>query len=87
MFQSCGARRRRNTIGESKAEKTFTTANVIRILPTSSATSLLGKLRAHSDEQTFFAKFLQAFVSVCAIFQNEYHSLTFKLSVDIEKPL
>ena len=28
-----------------------------------------------SEEQTFFAKFLHAFVSLCAIIQNKWHNL------------
>ena len=46
IFQNC-SRRRRSVIGEVKPEdieKTFVTANVMHILPTSSAGSLLGRL-------------------------------------------
>ena len=45
-FQSCGARKRSviGAIATKDAEKTFTTANVMHILPASSTGSLLGKL-------------------------------------------
>ena len=59
IFQNC-SRRRRSIIGEVKphdVEKTFTTANVMHILPASSASSLLGKFNFNKAETFGMAVF------------------------------